>query len=161
MVALLNWEVVVPVFEILNTYYLEIKFLHIIFVIAWMVGLLYLPRLFVYHADPKINKQTSETFKIMEKRLLRIIINPAMFFVFLFGLILLFLPGHIDWSAGWIHAKLFFVLVLSGVHGFISKCQKDFFYNKNVKSSFYYKCLNEIPTVLLIIIVYLVVVKPF
>jgi putative membrane protein len=144
----------------LVAYYPWIKSLHIISVIAWMAGMLYLPRLFVYHCDAAPGSDKSETFKIMERRLLRAIINPAMIATFLFGTMLLMTPGLIDWSAWWIYAKLFLVLVMSGVHGMFSVWRKDFEADKNTRSAKVFRWANEGPTVLMIAIVILVVVKP-
>jgi protoporphyrinogen IX oxidase len=136
-----------------------IKALHIIAVIAWMAGMLYLPRLFVYHCDAEPGSKQSETFKTMERRLLRAIINPAMIMTWLAGLYLAW-SGH--WfSAGWLHGKLLLVLLLSGVHGFFARCVKDFAADRNHRSQSFYRIINEVPTLLMIGIVILVVVKPF
>ena len=136
-----------------------IKALHIIAVIAWMAGMLYLPRLFVYHCDAEPGSKQSETFKTMERRLLRAIINPAMIVTWLAGLYLAW-SGH--WfSAGWLHGKLLLVLLLSGVHGFFARCVKDFAADRNHRSQRFYRIINEVPTLLMIGIVILVVVKPF
>jgi protoporphyrinogen IX oxidase len=136
-----------------------IKALHIIAVIAWMAGMLYLPRLFVYHCEAEAGSKQSETFKLMERRLLRVIINPAMVVTWLAGLYLAW-AGH--WfSASWLHAKLVLVLVLSGVHGFFSRCVKDFAAGRNLRSQRFYRFINEIPTLLMVLIVILVVLKPF
>jgi putative membrane protein len=136
-----------------------IKALHIVAVIAWMAGMLYLPRLFVYHCEAKAGSSQSETFKLMERRLLKVIINPAMIVTWLAGLYLAW-SGH--WlSAGWLHAKLALVLALSGVHGFFARWAKDFAADRNSRSQKFYRIINEVPTVLMIAIVILVVVKPF
>jgi protoporphyrinogen IX oxidase len=136
-----------------------IKALHIVAVIAWMAGMLYLPRLFVYHCEAKAGSSQSETFKLMERRLLKVIINPAMIVTWLAGLYLAW-SGH--WlSAGWLHAKLALVLALSGVHGFFARWVKDFAADRNSRSQKFYRIINEVPTVLMIAIVILVVVKPF
>ena len=136
-----------------------VKALHIIAVMAWMAGMLYLPRLFVYHCEAEAGSRQSETFKTMERRLLRVIINPAMIVTWLAGLYLAW-AGH--WfSAGWLHAKLVLVLVLSGVHGFFSRWVKDFAAGRNPRSQKFYRIINEVPTLLMILIVILVVVKPF
>jgi putative membrane protein len=133
-----------------------IKTLHIIAVIAWMAGMLYLPRLFVYHCEAEIGSKQSETFKLMERRLLKAIMNPAMAVTWLAGLYLAF-AGH--WfSAGWLHGKLLLVIAMSGLHGFFARCIKDFAADRNQK---FYRIINEVPTVLMIGIVILVVVKPF
>jgi putative membrane protein len=136
-----------------------IKALHVIAVIAWMAGMLYLPRLFVYHCEAQIGSKQSETFKVMERRLLKAIINPAMAVTWLAGLYLAF-AGH--WfSAGWLHGKLLLVLLMSGMHGFLARCVKDFAADHNLRSQKFYRLINEIPTVLMVGIVILVVVKPF
>jgi protoporphyrinogen IX oxidase len=136
-----------------------IKALHVVAIIAWMAGMLYLPRLFVYHCDAETGSKQSETFKTMERRLLKGIINPAMIVAWVSGPYLAWV-GH--WfSAPWLHGKLLLVLVLSGVHGFFSRWVKDFAADKNTKSQTFYRIINELPTVLMIGIVILVVVKPF
>lgn len=150
-----------PAFEFLSYYYLEIKALHIISVVAWMAGMFYLPRLFVYHAEARPHSEISETFKVMERRLLRVIINPAMIATFVFGGALLLIPGVVDWSEGWMHAKLLLVFVLSGVHGVLSRHRRAFSSDTNEKSPRYFRILNEVPTLILIAVVFLVVLKPF
>jgi putative membrane protein len=138
-----------------------VKAFHIIAIIAWMAGLLYLPRLFVYHAQSKIGSQQSETFKLMEKRLLRYITTPAMLAAWALGLALAF-SGLIDWSKdGWFHAKLFLVLLLSAYHGALAMWTKDFALDRNRRSARFYRIANEVPTLLMILIVILVVVRPF
>ncbi len=138
-----------------------IKAFHIIAVIAWMAGLLYLPRLFVYHAMSKPGSEQSETFKVMERRLLKAITTPAMLAAWIFGLILAFSP-LIDWSKdAWFHAKLALVLVLSAFHGLLAKWTKDFAVDRNTHSPRFYRIVNEVPTLLMIAIVILVVVRPF
>ena len=139
--------------------YLWVKALHLIAVISWMAGLLYMPRLFIYHTDAEPGSAQSETFKVMERRLLKAIINPAMVVTWLAGLYLAW-AGH--WfSAGWLHGKLLLVLLLSGVHGFFSRCVKDFAADRNLRNQRFYRIINEVPTLLMIGIVILVVVKPF
>ena len=136
-----------------------IKALHVIAVIAWMAGMLYLPRLFVYHSVAEAGSKQSETFKLMEHRLLKAIINPAMAVTWLAGLYLAW-AGH--WfSAGWLHGKLLLVIAMSGMHGFLGRCVKDFAADRNTRSQRFYRAINEVPTVLMIGIVILVVVKPF
>jgi protoporphyrinogen IX oxidase len=136
-----------------------IKALHVIAVISWMAGMLYLPRLFVYHCEAEIGSRQSETFKVMERRLLKAIINPAMMVTWLAGLYLAW-SGH--WYVfGWFHGKFLLVLILSGVHGFFSRCVKDFAADRNMRSQRFYRIINEVPTVLMVAIVILVVVKPF
>ena len=132
---------------------------HIIAVIAWMAGMLYLPRLFVYHCEADPGSRQSETFKVMERRLLKAIINPAMIVTWLAGLYLAW-AGH--WfSAGWFHGKFLLVLVMSGVHGFFVRWVRDFAADRNLRSQKFYRIINEVPTVLMIAIVILVIVKPF
>jgi protoporphyrinogen IX oxidase len=138
-----------------------IQAFHVIAIIAWMAGLLYLPRLFVYHAGSAKGSEQSETFKIMERRLLRFITTPAMVASWVFGLILAF-SGLISWSAdGWFHLKLALVILLSAFHGFLAKWTKDFAQDRNTHPARFYRMVNEIPTVLMIAIVILVIVKPF
>jgi putative membrane protein len=136
-----------------------IKALHIIAVISWMAGMLYLPRLFVYHCEAERGSKQSKTFKVMERRLLRAIINPAMIVTWLAGLYLVW-GGH-WYSAPWFHAKFLLVLILSGVHGFFARCVKDFAADQNSRSPKFYRIINEVPTVLMILIVVCVTVKPF
>ncbi|WP_243369717.1 protoporphyrinogen oxidase HemJ [Microvirga solisilvae] len=139
--------------------YLWLKALHVIAVIAWMAGMLYLPRLFVYHCDAPKGSIQSETFKIMERRLLKAIINPAMIVTWVLGLYLLWDGGW--YTSGWMHAKIALVLIMSGLHGVYVRRLKDFAADKNTKPAKYYRILNEVPTVLMIGIVILVIVKPF
>jgi putative membrane protein len=137
-----------------------VKALHVISVIAWMAGMLYLPRLFVYHADAVVGSVQSETFKVMERRLLRGIINPAMIATFVFGIWMISL-GVVDWSQGWPWVKAAAILVLSGVHGMLARHFKAFARDANTKSVKYFRMLNEVPTVAMIDIVIMVIVKPF
>jgi protoporphyrinogen IX oxidase len=136
-----------------------VKALHVISIIAWMAGMLYLPRLFVYHADAAVGSDKSETFKVMERRLLKAIINPAMVAAWVFGLWLAYEIGA--FSQGWFHAKLTLVLLMSAVHGYLSRCVKRFARDENKNSAKFYRVLNEVPTVLMIFIVILVIGKPF
>ncbi len=138
-----------------------IKALHILSVIAWMAGLLYLPRLFVYHAQARPGSSASETFKAMERRLLRGIMMPAMTATYIFGLLLALTPGVVDWSAGWIYAKLAAVLALTVFHVLLARWRRDFAADRDRHSARFYRFINEVPTLLLIAIVILVVVKPF
>ena len=138
-----------------------LKSLHIISMVAWMAGMLYLPRLFVYHCAAPAGSAQSETFKTMERRLLRAIINPAMIATWVFGLTLVSIPGVVDWTKGYMHAKLVLVLGLSGVHGLLARYRRAFAEDRNTHDARFYRILNEIPTLLLIVIVVLIVVKPF
>jgi putative membrane protein len=138
---------------------LWVKALHVISVIAWMAGMLYLPRLFVYHAEAAKGSEPAETFKVMERRLLKGIVNPAMILVFLTGFTLVYLTG--DWRDGWWQAKFVLVLGLAGLHGFFGRCVRGFAEDRNERSARFYRILNEAPTILMILIVVLAVVKPF
>jgi protoporphyrinogen IX oxidase len=142
-------------------FYLWIKALHIIAMIAWMAGLLYLPRLFVYHCEAEHGSNRAAMLEIMERRLLRAIMTPAMVMVFISALVLLWLRGFEDFSDGWLHAKLVLVLGLAVAHGLMARWRKDFANGANQHSQRFYRIANEVPTVLMIAIVVLVVVKPF
>jgi putative membrane protein len=136
-----------------------LKAFHIIAVIAWMAGMLYLPRLFVYHCEADPGSRQSETFKVMERRLLRLIINPAMIITWLLGL---WLAWQGNWfAAPWLHVKLALVFAMSGVHGMLARYMKDFAADRNRKSKKFYRIINEVPTVLMVSIVLLAVLKPF
>jgi putative membrane protein len=135
------------------------KAIHVVAVISWMAGMLYLPRLFVYHCGAEKGSVQSETFKVMERRLLRGIINPAMVVTWAFGLWLAWKGGW--FSAGWLHAKLAAVVAMSAVHGYLSAAVRKFASDRNEKPARHWRIVNEIPTLLMIAIVILVVVKPF
>jgi putative membrane protein len=139
--------------------YLWLKALHIIAMVAWMAGLFYLPRLFVYHAESAVGSERSETFKVMERRLLRAIMTPAMMATWVFGLLLVWV-GDL-WSAPWLHAKLDFVVALTAFNGWLLLRCRDFARDLNRISSRTYRMVNEVPTLLLIVIVLIVVLKPF
>ncbi len=143
------------------TAYLWIKALHIIGVIAWMAGLLYLPRLFVYHAAAEPGSAQSETFKVMERRLLRAIMNPALAISLVTGGLLMVNLGGEAWTSGWLHAKLVCVLGLFAMHGLMARWWRDFAADRNGRSQTFYRVANEVPTVLMIGIVVLAVVRPF
>jgi protoporphyrinogen IX oxidase len=136
-----------------------VKALHVIAVIAWMAGMLYLPRLFVYHSVAEPGSQQSETFKVMERRLLRAIINPAMIATWLLGLGLAYEGGW--FSFHWLQAKLVLVLLMSAMHGWLARWVRDFAADRNRNSQKFYRIINEVPTILMIAIVILAVVKPF
>lgn len=142
-----------------HDFYSWIKALHVIAVISWMAGMLYLPRLMVYHCAAEVGSVQSETFKVMERRLLKAIINPAMIVTWLAGLYLAYAGGW--YLAGWFHAKFALVLILSGFHGALSRWVRDFAQDKNTRPARFYRIANEVPTALMIGIVILVVVKPF
>src|SRR6201996_4227625 len=132
---------------------------HIIAVIAWMSGMLYLPRLFVYHTETKPGSESSERFKVMEHKLLKRIMNPAMIAVWILGPLLAWLTGtYLDI---WLHIKFVLVLAMSGVHGFYVRCWRDFQNDRNTRSARFYRIINEIPALLMVVIVFLVKVQPF
>ncbi len=145
----------------LATCYPWTKALHIISMVAWMAGMFYLPRLYVYHCETRPGSAESERFKVMERRLLRQIVNPAMIATWTFGILLVLTPGVLDWSAGWWHVKLAAVIVMSALHGEYSRWRKDFLHDRNRRSARFYRIANEIPTLLLALIVIMVVVRPF
>jgi putative membrane protein len=139
--------------------YLYLKALHIVAVISWMAGLLYLPRLFVYHAAVKSDSEQSGTFKVMERRLLNFIMTPAMALTWILG-VALTIQGQ--WpGAAWFHVKFALVIVLSGMHGMMSRWVADFSRDRNRHSQKFFRIVNEIPAVLMVVIVLLAVVKPF
>jgi putative membrane protein len=145
--------------EALAPFYLWLKAGHIIAVIAWMAGMLYLPRLFVYHCEIRPGTTEYERFVVMERKLMRVIINPSMIAVWVLGLMLAFATEA--WSASWFHAKLTLVLVLSGLHGLFSRWRRAFEAGRNERSARFYRLVNEAPAVLMALIVILVVLKPF
>lgn len=141
--------------------YLWLKALHLVAVISWMAGLLYLPRLYVYHCAQTPGSEASETFKVMERKLLRYIMNPAMIVSFVLGFWLIWELGSAAWSLGWLHAKLCLVLILAVMHGLMAKWRRDFELDRNRRSAAFYRVMNEVPTVLMIGIVILAIVQPF
>ena len=140
-------------------FYLFFKALHLIAIISWMAGLLYLPRIFVYHAETK-SDDVKTTFKVMERRLFVYIMNPAMILSWLFGLILIHSIGIRSFSEFWLVAKIVLVLLLTFYHFFLFKCLNKFSLDRNERSSKFFRVINEVPTVLLIVIIFLVVFKP-
>ena len=140
--------------------YLTFKALHLIAVISWMAGLLYLPRIFVYHAETKENKEQSETFKLMEKRLYFYIMNPAMILSWVFGILLIHSQGIPSLGLLWMKIKIGLVIVLTGYHFYLLAILRDFQIDNNSKSSKFFRIINEVPTLLLIIIIFVVVFKP-
>lgn len=147
--------------DFLTNHYEWIRALHIISIIAWMAGMLYLPRLFVYHAGATVGSELSETLKIMERRLLRIIINPAMIASWIFGGLMLYARWDFFMGEGWMHVKLLMVVLMTGVHHAYIKYVKLFAADKNTKSAKYFRILNEVPTILMIVIVVMAVAEPF
>jgi putative membrane protein len=134
------------------------KILHLASVISWLAGLLYLPRIFVYHVQVTPNSETDKIFQTMERRLLRFIMTPAMILTFAFGL---YLASEIGFGFAWLHIKLTLVLILAGYHGFLSVCRKNFAKGQNKHSQKFYRIINEVPTILMIAIIALVILKPF
>ena len=146
--------------EFLGQYYLWLKAIHIIFIISWMAGMFYLPRLYVYHTQVTPGSEADETFKVMERRLLKVIMNPAMIIAFITGILLIITTGAGAPGTGyWMHIKLVLVLAMGAVHGLLSAYRKDFERGENRKTEKFYRVLNEAPTVLMIAIVIVVVVK--
>ena len=135
--------------------------LHVISVIAWMAGLLYLPRLFVYHADEPAGSAQSETFKVMERRLLRGIMNPSMIATYLFGVLLALTPGVVDWSSAWIYVKLAMVAGLTVMHHGCIVWRKAFAADRNRHAARFFRIMNELPALMMVVIVVMVIVKPF
>ena len=143
----------------MNTYLL-FKSIHLIAVISWMVGLLYLPRIFVYHVEKQNNKEISETFQIMERRLMTYIMNPAMVLSWIFGVMLILSHGNQIHLMLWVQLKIFFVVLLTIYHFVLSRYLKKFAINANQKSAKFFRIINEIPTVLLILIIFVIIYKP-
>ena len=143
----------------MNSYFL-FKRLHLIAVFSWMAGLLYLPRIFVYHVENKEKKEATEIFEVMEKRLFFYIMRPAMIFTWIFGLILIYLNGVEIFSQLWIQIKIVLVVLLSVYNDYLGKCLRSLKNNTNTRSSKFFRIINEIPTVLLIFIVFVVIFKP-
>jgi putative membrane protein len=147
--------------DFLAGFYLWTKSLHVISLIAWMAGLFYLPRLYVYHAQMRTGTAESERFKVMERRLLKQIMNPALIATWLFGVLLVLTPGVIDWSWGWWHVKLTCVVLMTVFHGFLARWRRDFLEDRNVRPQRFYRIANELPTLLMVVIVIMVIVRPF
>ena len=143
----------------MNTYLL-FKSIHLIAVISWMAGLLYLPRIFVYHSENIKNMNSSNIFKIMEKKLFYYIMTPAMILSWIFGLILIFTLGFSVFNELWIQLKLIFVILLTIYHFYLGNCVRNFKIDQNTNSSKFYRIINELPTILLIFIVFIVIFKP-
>ena len=141
-------------------YYLLFKSLHLIAVISWMAGLLYLPRIFVYHVENYQKKETTEIFETMERKLYFYIMRPAMIISWLFGILLIYQIGFESFSQLWLQLKLFFVIILTVYHEYLGKCLTSLRDGSNSKSSRFFRIINEIPTILLILIVFIVIFKP-
>ncbi len=147
--------------SLMDSMYLYLKAFHVIAAFAWMAGMFYLPRLYVYHAKAGANTPQAATFKVMERRLLKVIMNPAMIVTVALGLWLVFGADAVDWKAGWLHAKIGLAVLLVVLHGFLAKWRKDFEADRIPHSSRFFIVVNEVPTVLLIGIVIMVEVRPF
>ena len=147
--------------RMLAYHYQWLQAFHVISLIAWMAGLFYLPRLYVYHTMITPGTAESERMKVMERRLLKQITTPAMIATWVFGILLVLTPGMIDWTRGWWHVKLLCVILLSGYHGALGAWRRGFLEDRNRRSERFYRIANEVPTVLMIVIVIMVIVKPF
>lgn len=147
----------------MEEYFIWFKALHLIAVFAWMAGMLYLPRLYVYHCDAEPGSKQSEDFKVMERKLLRGIINPSMIAAWVFGGLMLWIgfSSGFHEGAGWLHVKLTMVVLMTVMHGFYARWRKDFEADRNIRSPRFYRFWNEVPAVLMIIIVIMVIVRPF
>ncbi len=144
----------------MEDYFLWYKAIHVIAVISWMAAMFYMPRLFVYHSNPNISPQMDETFKLMEKRLLRIIMTPSMIITYIFGLLVAYIYGFAALGL-WFHIKMLAVLALTILHGMQAKWVKDFANGRNKHSEKFYRIINEVPVIFMVIAVIMVVVKPF
>ena len=140
--------------------YLLFKSLHLIAVISWMAGLLYLPRIFVYHVENKDKKEATDIFEVMEKRLFFYIMRPAMILTWIFGLILIYLNGIEIFSQLWMQIKIVLVILLSGYNDYLGKCLISLKNNSNTRSAKFFRIINEVPTILLILVVFIVIFKP-
>jgi putative membrane protein len=140
--------------------YLLFKSLHLIAVVSWMAGLLYLPRIFVYHVENKEKKETTDVFEVMEKKLFYYIMRPAMIFTWIFGLVLIYLNGIEIFSQLWMQIKIVLVVLLSAYNDYLGKCLVSLKNNSNTSSSKFFRIINEVPTIMLIFIVFLVIFKP-
>ena len=141
-------------------YYLLFKSLHLIAVISWMAGLLYLPRIFVYHVENKEKKDATDVFEVMEKKLFLYIMRPAMIFTWIFGLILIYINGIEIFSQLWMQIKIVLVVLLSAYNDYLGKCLTSLKNNTNTRSSKFFRIINEIPTIILIFIIFIVIFKP-
>lgn len=148
-------------FEALSPYYLWVKSFHLMAVMAWMAGLFYLPRLYVYHSQIAPGGEESARFMKMERLLLNAIMTPSMIATWVLGIMLVLTPGIVSWTSGWWYVKLLGVLAMSGFHGKLSKARREFAEDQRVNSQRYWRIANEVPTLLMIVIVIMVIVKPF
>lgn len=144
----------------IDEYYEWIKAAHVISMVAWMAGMFYLPRLYIYHTEAKKGSDKDKTFQIMERRLLRVIMNPALILAFITGLSLAYIYGFAALGP-WFHVKVLLVLMLMGMHGFLAKWRVDFRFSRNKKTAFFFRVFNETITIIFVLIVIMVIVKPF
>lgn len=149
------------IFSALSYAYPWVKSFHVMSMVAWMAGLFYLPRLFIYHCEVPLGSTESGRFKVMERRLLKQITTPAMISTWIFGILLALTPGIVDWTSGWWHVKLLCVILMTGFHGMLSRWRRDFRDDRNRRRQRFYRFANEFPTLLLVAIVIMVIVKPF
>jgi protoporphyrinogen IX oxidase len=147
--------------HLLTAVYPWIKAFHVVSMVAWMAGLFYLPRLYVYHCETTPGSVESERFKVMEHRLLKQITTPAMIATWVFGVTLVLTPRVIDWGWGWWHVKLAAVILMTGFHGMLARWRRDFLMDRNTRPARFYRIANEVPTLLLVVIVVMVIVRPF
>ena len=147
--------------EALAPFYLWVKAVHLMAVMAWMAGLFYLPRLYVYHCDIPTGGLESARFMTMERLLLRAIMNPAMIATWVLGILLVLTPGVVSWVSGWWHVKLAGVVLMTGFHMHLAKARKEFAEDKRLRNQRYWRIMNEVPTILMVVIVIMVIVKPF
>lgn len=147
--------------EALAPLYLWTKSVHLMAVMAWMAGLFYLPRLYVYHSDIPTGGPESARFMTMERLLLRAIMNPAMIATWLLGIVLVLTPGVVSWTSGWWYVKLVSVLLMTGFHMHLAQARRQFAEDKRLRNQRYWRMMNEVPTLLMIVIVIMVIVKPF
>ncbi len=147
--------------EFLAPAYLWVKALHVMAIIAWMAGLFYLPRLFIYHHQVAAGGAEHERFVVMERRLLKAIMNPAMIAAWLFGAVLMLVPGVVSWTSGWWYAKLLAVVLMTAFHMLLARARRGFEAGARPGGNIYWRLMNEVPTVLMVVIVVMVIVKPF
>ena len=147
--------------EFIGNNYLWIKAFHLISAVSWMAGLLYLPRLFVYHCEVETGSDLSEKFKVMELRLIHVIMGPARIAAVLFGGLLLINLDSSAWSEGWLYIKLVFVFILFGMHDVMNKWRKDFNADINIKTQKFFRVMNEVPTIIMVVVIFCAVIKPF
>src|SRR5579875_2589146 len=150
-----------PPVPVLSALYPWIKAAHLLFVITWMAALLYLPRLYVYHCEIRAGTAESERFKVMEERLLQRIATPAMVATWCFGVLLVVTPGIVDWGWGWWHVKLAAVVAMSAFHGMVGRWRREFLHDRNRHGPGFYRLAHHVPTILLVLIIVMVIVRPF